>query len=180
MEQWKDIKGFEDFYLVSSLGRIMSIAPGRAKTKGRMLAPRKDGYKDGYLSVRLYKGGTSVYKRIHRLVAEAFIPNPEMKTQVNHKDGNKRNNAVENLEWATASENVVHAHLAGLNKHSGGGSAKPVVCVETGKVYASAVEAARVLSLGNGSVETAASGIRVAVTGRTASRRAYGFHWENA
>lgn len=176
MEQWKDIPGFEDFYLASSFGRIMSIAPGRAKTRGRILSPRSDGKDNGYLTVCLYKGGKKYNKKVHRLVAETFLENVGEKKEVNHKDGNKRNNRLDNLEWVTAKENTRHAHAMGKGNHSGL-MKKVVRCVETGEVFASAVEAARVMSLGT---NPAIGGgcIRGAIRQTSHFRRAYGYHWE--
>lgn len=180
MEKWKDIKGFEDFYLVSDMGRVMSIAPGRATTNGRILSPRSDGKTNGYLTVRLYKGGRSFYLKVHRLVAQAFLPNSEGREQVNHKDGNKRNNCANNLEWVTAGENVRHAFETGLiEKGKDGIWKKAVRCIETGEVFESGVAAAREMKLGS-SPAVGGGTIRTAVRGRTASRRAYGYHWEEA
>ena len=101
----------------------------------------------GYLRTNLYSNGQMFSKRVHRLVAEAFIPNPENKPDVNHKDGNKRNNSVDNLEWVTRSENMLHAYSTGLNKPhptygmlgkhnpNGGRKGKPVRIVETGEEF---------------------------------------------
>ena len=99
----------------------------------------------GYLAVDLYENGERKTKRVHRLVAEAFIPNPDNKTEVNHKDGNKLNNNVSNLEWVTSKENVRHAWDNGLMKPSysmlgrknpnGGRTGRPFKIVETGDVY---------------------------------------------
>lgn len=99
-EIWRDIEGFEGLYQVSNLGRVKRV------TTGRVLKGCKD--KDGYLRVKLCKNNVGCYKLIHRLVAQAFIPNHENKPQVNHIDEDKTNNMVSNLEWMTAKENSNH------------------------------------------------------------------------
>ena len=106
-EVWKDITGYEGLYMISDKGNVYSVdrkdSMGR-KWGGRTLKPRYD--KDGYNEVVLCKNGMMYYKRLHRLVAEAFIPNPNGLPQVNHKDEVKDNNHVENLEWCTRKYNV--------------------------------------------------------------------------
>lgn len=109
-EIWKDIKNYENKYQVSNSGRIKSLK------KDIILKPSVH-YK-GYLEVKLYKNNSSKVFKIHRLVASAFIPNPENKPQVNHIDGNKQNNCVDNLEWNTQSENQLHAFRNKLNRGS--------------------------------------------------------------
>lgn len=112
-EIWKAIKDYEGKYEVSNLGRVKSLERKsrlNRKIKERILAPRE--HTGGYLRVQLSR--KDFY--IHRLVAETFIPNPENKSQVNHIDGNKRNNRVDNLEWNTPLENNLHAIRTGLNK----------------------------------------------------------------
>lgn len=99
-EIWKDIDGCEGLYQVSNLGRVKRVTTGRV-LKGSKIT-------GGYLGVSLYKNSVMSTKKIHRLVAEAFIPNPESKSQVNHIDENKTNNKVSNLEWMTAKENSNH------------------------------------------------------------------------
>jgi hypothetical protein len=107
MEIWKPIKDFPK-YEVSNLGRVKSYM----KEKPAILAGGFD--KDGYHIILLYNEKGRFTKRVHRLVAEAFIPNPEVKAQVNHLNGKKADNKVDNLEWATTSENVKHAFDTGL------------------------------------------------------------------
>ena len=109
-EIWKDIKGYESLYRVSNLGRVKSLERKRktknnnmAIVKERILKHKIDKY--GYCSVSLSKEGKLYYYTVHRLVAQAFIPNPNNLPQVNHKDENKLNNCVDNLEWCTNKYN---------------------------------------------------------------------------
>ena len=115
-EQWKPVKGYEGKYIVSSKGNVMSVPRTYTDRLGRdymvdgiTLAKCDNGR--GYAHVRL---GKHTMKQIHRIVAEAFIPNPLNLPEVNHKDGNKKNNCVENLEWVTHQGNVIHAVETGL------------------------------------------------------------------
>ena len=99
MEIWHDIEGYKGLYQVSNKGRVKSLKWG----KERILRPGINSC--GYLKVVLYKNTAAQHRLVHRLVAEVFIPNLENKPQVNHKDENKLNNCVNNLEWTTAKEN---------------------------------------------------------------------------
>ena len=107
MEEWRDIKGYEGLYKISSTGKVFSCK------NNRTLSPGLCG--SGYKKVQLCKDRKARQRMIHRLVAEAFLPNPDNKKTVNHKDGNKLNNDVSNLEWNTYSENLKHAYKHGLN-----------------------------------------------------------------
>lgn len=121
-EIWKDIKEYEGLYQVSNLGNVRSL--GRyVKNKNNKLQyfPEKilkTGNVQEYLKVTLSNNNKQRYYRVHRLVAEAFISNPENKPEVNHIDGDKKNNCVDNLEWCNRSENEKHAYKNGLAKPS--------------------------------------------------------------
>lgn len=106
-ENWRDIKGYEGIYMVSDLGRIVRVKKSKGTSGNNILTPVKN---ESGLYVKLRHNGDDVSKKIHRLVAEAFIPNPKNKPQINHKDGNRWNNNVMNLEWVTQSENTKHSH----------------------------------------------------------------------
>lgn len=112
MEQeiWKEVVGHEGSYEVSNFGRIKSKLG--VANKNRIL---KAAVCKGYFCVVLCLCGTKKMKKVHRLVCEAFIPNPENKPTVNHKDGDRKNNNLKNLEWATHKEQVDHYWKAGLN-----------------------------------------------------------------
>ncbi|MCC4492048.1 endonuclease [Limosilactobacillus reuteri] len=110
MEEWKDIKDYEGYYQISNFGHVRSVdrivkSKGNStqQRKGQILRPNKNRY--GYLKVVLQKQGKSKTKSIHRLVATAFIPNPNNFSQINHIDECKTNNHADNLEWCTAKYN---------------------------------------------------------------------------
>jgi hypothetical protein len=120
-EIWKDVKGYEGLYQVSNLSRVKGL---------NRFVDTKNGYcknikeriltlgvgSNGYWKVSLNKNNHTEVTMIHRIICNAFIPNPENKLCVNHKDGNKLNNSIENLEWCTYSENSIHAFRTGLKK----------------------------------------------------------------
>jgi len=119
---WKDVEGYEGFYQVSdtesvrSLDRVVNSNTGKRLFKGRMLKQGKN--KHGYLTVSLCNGVVRT-KKVHRLVGKAFIPNPNNYPQINHKNGIKTDNRVENLEWCTSSQNIIHSFKNGLSSQIG-------------------------------------------------------------
>jgi hypothetical protein len=124
-EIWKDIQGYEGLYQVSNLGRIKSLGRTikRIGPKGKIfdrtypekvLKYGKD--KKGYYRTVLSLDGINTTVKVHRIVAQTFIPNPENKPQVNHIDGNKTNNRIDNLEWCNNQENQDHSWKTGLRK----------------------------------------------------------------
>ena len=115
IEEWKDIPNFEGCYQVSNFGNVRSFSNShkgfkRNEPKMRALSLTHDGYQ----KVRLLANGKDITVRIHRLVAEMFVPNPNGKETVNHIDGNKQNNRSDNLEWADRKEQLDHAYRTGL------------------------------------------------------------------
>ena len=117
-EEWRDIEGYEGYYQVSNFGRVKSLDRIQTQKRGNKYYNRK--YKSqiiksylthkGYCAIGVTKNNKHKNFAVHRLVAKAFIPNPKNKPQVNHIDGNKENNRVDNLEWNTGSENLKHAY----------------------------------------------------------------------
>ncbi len=163
-EIWKDVIGFEGSYQVSSLGNV--------KTSLRRPRIKKQSLnKYGYPVTMLYRNNKSKQYKIHRLMAIAFIPNPDRKLQVNHKDGNRSNNLLSNLEWVTHSENVRHGFLMGRKLYN----SKPV------NQYSKSLEFIRQFeSRGKAASEigTSTSLINSCICGRIKS--AGGFVWKNA
>lgn len=125
MELWKDIEGYEDSYQISTYGNVKSKERDipRVDKRGYSYTYKRGGknlknvnHPNGYSKVSLLKNGKAKQVSVHRLVALHFIDNPENKIQVNHKDGNKHNPHIDNLEWVTPSENSLHAFKNGLSK----------------------------------------------------------------
>lgn len=130
--EWRNIPSCDERYYVSSDGRVLGA--------NGLLKPVRG--KDGYLRCNIAQDGKFRLWLVHRLVAEAFIPNPDNKPEVNHIDGDKANNNVSNLEWVTREENIRHAHKV-LRKMGD----KPVLNADTGDIYTSLTEAADAVGL---------------------------------
>lgn len=133
-EQWKPITGYEGHYEVSNKGNVKSLK----YKKHRILKPSEW---QGYKKIKLVMEGIEKTFKIHRLVAKAFVKNPEDKPMVNHKDGNKGNNIYTNLEWTTNAENIKHAYdneLISIKKKMRSAKPKAVLQIdkETGDVLA--------------------------------------------
>ena len=111
-ETWRDIVGYEGLYEVSDLGRVRNVVRRNGTFPGRILKQHDTGY---YLQVNLYKSGKGRFCSVHRLVAAAFLGECSSECVVNHKDGDKKNPRLDNLEYLTRSENGLHAFAVGLN-----------------------------------------------------------------
>lgn len=116
-EEWRPINGFEGFYEISSFGRIKSLSRNvkdtRAKNKIRRIKCKilkSRDHNSGYISTHLKRDGLIKDFLVHRIVAETYIPNPNSLKQVNHKNGNKKDNRVDNLEWISNRDNVIHRY----------------------------------------------------------------------
>lgn len=161
MEHWKPIPGYEGMYEVSDLGRVKSLARTvvmyegvTRQTKDRILRTSLQGC--GYVFATLCKEGKARPNLVHRLVAQAFVPNPDNKPQVNHKDGNRTNNRADNLEWVTSSENNLHKfRTLGYKNHN-----RKVVERSDGMRFESATAAARFMGVSTPRISQVCTGKR--------------------
>ena len=131
METWKNIKGYEGLYQISNKGRVKSLYNKNNK-KEKILKP---GERNEYLCVSLYKNNKKNVYSIHRLVAQAFLPNPDNLPVVNHKDENKLNNNVENLEWCNYGYNINYGtrnERANIKRKK---HRKKIICVESNEIF---------------------------------------------
>ena len=171
MKEWRPISGYEGLYEVSSLGEIRSLNYNRTG-KTRTL---KTCIKKGYVVINLSKNNVKKNHQVHRLVAQAFIPNGENKTEVNHIDGNKENNTVDNLEWVNRSENMQHAYKNNLCESQRIASkqniykarevyvakcSKQVKCITTDTIYSSTRDAERLTGIPHSNIGACCNGTR--------------------
>lgn len=172
MEEWKDVKGYEGLYQISNLGRIRSLIG----SESRILKPHING--KGYRRIGIYKDGIRKRYDIHRLVAIAFIPNPENKECVDHINTIRTDNRVENLRWVTFKENMNNPETSeNCSKGKEGNkktSKKKCFCIETGEVFESITEAERKMNVNNSSISACCKG-RVKSAGKINGIK---LHWE--
>lgn len=184
MEIWKPIDISKGVYEVSNEGRVRRVYrdPRTVKKNGspyRYLKPRlHKGNRTDYFDVTIWTEDVHKTFLVHRLVAETFIPNPKNLAQVNHKNGNGKDNRVENLEWVTNRENALHAKANGFTRP--GKEAVPIRCVELNKRFGSSFEAADFINhtkyQDSHRIKALASNIRLCV--KNMRPTAYGYHWE--
>ena len=138
MEEWRDIIGYEGLYQVSNLGRIKSIY------RNHIMKARLDKY--GYYQIGLTKNKKQRFFKVHRLVAQAFIDNPQNYPQINHKDEVKTNNNVNNLEWCT---NLYNMNYGTRRERASEKCKKKVMCITTGEIFSSINEASKKYNINN-------------------------------
>lgn len=136
-ELWRDAPGYEGLYRISDQGRVYSL-------RNRKFLAADTSHPGGYVRYTFSRDNKIYRFLVHRMVASLFVPNPENKPQVNHKNGVKTDNRASNLEWCTASENQLHSRRQLKNEC---GVKKPVICLETGIIYPSMTAAAQDLGL---------------------------------
>lgn len=157
-EEWKDVFGYEGIYQASTLGNIKNIKTNKT------LKPFKNT--NGYYQVELWKNGKGKQIVVHKIIAKTFLSNPSNLPQINHKDENKTNNSIDNLEWCTAKYNSNYG-TRNLKLSS------PVICIELNKKYSSIKEASKELKIQ-----------QAHISGCCAKRKHYktagGYHWRYA
>lgn len=158
----RDIKGYEGLYAVTSCGKVWSY---RRKI---FLKPGHDG--NGYQVVNLSVGGVVKSHSVHRLVAEAYLPNPEGKPQVDHLDEVKDHNNIQNLRWATPGENSRRSNTG--RKRTWSSIIRPIYCVELDKCFKSQSEARRALGI------KSSAPLNYALNGKR--NTCAGYHWRYA
>lgn len=161
MEIWFDIFGYEGLYQVSDKGRVRSLYDGR-HDKERIKVLKSNPQHGGYLKVTLCVGHSRKHFKVHRLVAQAFLPDYSEDLQVNHLDENKKNNCVENLKMCTGKEN---SNYGTRNQRSAEKRSKKVLCLTNGVIYPSIAEASRQLNICQGGISECCNGKRKQIKG---------------
>lgn len=163
-EEWRDIAGYEGLYQVSNYGRVKN-----AKT-GRIMKPKNNGR--GYLCLSLHINGKRKFYNIHRLVANAFIPNIENKPEIDHIDCDQSNNRTDNLRWVTRLENMRNP-ITVKNRPRGESSTQsiPIICIETGTLFFGSREAERKTGIAHQHISDAVKG---------KLKKVGGYHWRYA
>lgn len=153
-EVWKDIVGYEGCYQVSNLGNVKALrrmfTPNGATRFTKEKLANFYINKSGYVKVQMSLNSKQKSYSVHRLVAIAYLPNDQNKQEVNHKDGNKLNNVISNLEWSTRSENVIHGiknNLIKVKKRGFHNMSKVVINVENGIFYDCVLDAAESINI---------------------------------
>lgn len=176
-EIWKNITDYVGLYQVSNKGRVRSckryVYRGEGSRGGeifQLVRPRIMSLHDtanGYQSVMLHREGKTRRFLVHRLVAKEFLGKPDGRYDINHKDGNKKNNRIENLEWCTRQENIIHAsRVLGVMHYHG----RAVRCIETGEVFPSIRKAAERYGVADTNLGNSIRG--------KGQKRCAGYHWE--
>lgn len=177
-EIWKDIPEFEGYYQISNLGRVRSMDRKIYNSwndmfqnyTGKIMHPSRR--KKGYLGICLTKNNKQKSFLIHRLVAEAFIPNPNNYPQINHKDEIKTNNCVENLEWCDCKYNVNYGSCKANSSRTRTNNMynqKPVMCIETGVVFYNSRDVERKTGINSSNIRSACRGVY---------KTSHGYHWK--
>lgn len=173
VEIWKDIEGYEGIYKVSNKGNVKSLErkvkkfDGYRTIKEKILKPEKCN--NGYFRIRLNKEGKEEKYLLHRLVACAFVQNDSLfNNEINHIDENKANNCASNLEWCDRTYNI---NYGTRNIRVAKAQSKPVICIETGKIYTSTNEVQRQLGFSQGHICDCCNK-------RYGRKTVCGYHWE--
>jgi len=177
-EEWKDVKGYENYYQVSNIGRVKRLERTVISCNGGTLYFKEIILKtwiagNGYECIKFRVNGIGKHKLVHRLVSDAFIDNPNKFLEVNHKDEDKHNNNVENLEWCTRMYNMHYG--TGRQRAAEKQKRKPVIQIDAeGKTinkYASTLEASNKTGYSRGNISGVCHGYY---------KQAYGYRWEFA
>lgn len=161
VEEWRDIIGYEGKYQVSNCGRVKTL---NYNNTGRERIKQLETNTKGYKKIDLYKNGEREPFLVHRLVAIAFIPNPNNFPIVNHKDENPSNNCVDNLEWCDVKYNINYGTSQERRSKSITGGKNPksksIICIDTNEIFTSIIEASRKYNIDQSSITKCCKGKR--------------------